>query len=543
MIKRIVLTIFAIMLAFSVKASNDALLNQLDSLMGNVEQLYAQKQMKIDMLKKSCASHFNEKESLLDLYHQIYEEYYVFQFDSAMTYVDKEITLAASIANHYHYDLGRLEKAELLSIGGLYSEALHTINEIDKNSIDPRLLFKYNLVFFHVYQLWSAYCNDQTYAPKYKEIANAHLRDAVSLLSEDNPSYNYYMGEYYIYIERNDKKALEYYFKVLRHQPVASREYAMASFAIANNYSANNDMEKYEEYLIKACISDLMNCTRESLALQDLAMYLYKRSHQNIYRAEKYINFAMEDAKEFNNRLRMIEISHKLPVIVATYREMVTSQNQYLRIGLFSISILSLLLIVLLYFFFRQNKQLAFHKHQLAHKNDLLTTLNGKLHHLNEKLLNTNTHRERLAKLYIDLCAKYIDRLSKFELLVCRKIKANQVHDLLSMTSSSKLSEEDAATFMRQFDRAFIDLYPTFIEEFNALLKDDEKVIIKQDGYMTTELRIFALVRLGVKESAEIAALLFYTPRTIYNYRSAFKNKAKNRDTFEDDVVKLCTVI
>ena len=122
-----------------------------------------------------------------------------------------------------------------------------------------------------------------------------------------------------------------------------------------------------------------------------------------------------------------------------------------------------------------------------------------------------------------------------------RKIKANQVQDLMNIASSSKLSEEDAATFVTRFDSAFLDLYPTFVDEFNALLREDSSIVIKRNGRLTTELRIFALIRLGVKDSSEIAALLFYTPRTIYNYRSSVKNRAKNRDTFEEDVIRLCT--
>ena len=148
-------------------------------------------------------------------------------------------------------------------------------------------------------------------------------------------------------------------------------------------------------------------------------------------------------------------------------------------------------------------------------------------------MIDTNKQRERLAKLYIDLCAKFIDRLSKFELLVHRKIKVGQGNDLLNMTSSSRLSDEDSATFLLQFDTAFLDMYPSFIEEFNALLKPEEQVKPAHSRRLTT----------GVKDSSEIASLLFYMPRTIYNYRSAFKNKALNRETFEEDVEKLCTVM
>ena len=116
-------------------------------------------------------------------------------------------------------------------------------------------------------------------------------------------------------MEHNDKKALSHYFRVLKEIPVNSRYYAMAAFAIANNYSANHQPEKYEEYIVQACISDLKNCTRENLALQDFAMYLYQKDNENLSRAERYINFAMDDAKAYNNRLRIIEISQKLPII------------------------------------------------------------------------------------------------------------------------------------------------------------------------------------------------------------------------------------
>ena len=279
------------------------------------------------------------------------------------------------------------------------------------------------------------------------------------------------------------------------------------------------------------------------MALQDLAMYLFKQKDENMEQAERYINIAMEDAKTYNNRLRILEVSQKLPVIVSTYQHTVTCHNKYLRLALWSISLLVVAMLVLLYFVVRQNKLLTSRRHELSHSNQQLHSLNGQLHALNGRLLDTNTKRESLAKLYIDLCAKYIDKLAKFELFVRRKIKANQINELLSVASSSRLSEDDAATFLRRFDHAFLELYPSFITEFNTLLKPGEQVIPPKADQLTTELRIFALIRLGVNESSEIAALLFYTPRTIYNYRSAFKNKALNRETFEAEVVKLCTVI
>lgn len=526
----------------SMADTNGKLIQRIDSIIDNITQIYGKKQARIDFYK-SMAHKSQKPETLLSAYDKLYDEYFVFQFDSAMVYADKAITLADRIGDKFHHDKCRIEKASLLGVGGLYGEAVALLDEIDSTHLDNELRFDYTIAYYFIYTYWADYCHDYYYSPRYHERANNYLKQAVTMLRPTDSYYNFFWGEYFIYVERNDKRALEHYFKTLSTAPVESRWYAMASYAIANNYSANNNNNKYEEYMLRACISDLLNCTRENLAMQDLAMYLFKKGDDNILLAERYINFAMDDAKNYNNRLRIIEISQKLPVIVSTYREKLSSQNNIMRFALFGVSILFAFVVVLLYFYSRQNQLLARQRHELSESNNLLSSLNDKLNTLNSRLLDTNSRRERLAKLYIDLCAKYIDRLSKFETLVKRKIKVGQVNDLLNTASSSRLSEEDAATFMNSFDTAFLDLYPSFVDEFNALLRTDGQIVPSHKGRLTTELRIYALIRLGVKESSEIAALLFYTPRTIYNYRSTIKSRAINRETFECDVEQLCRVI
>lgn len=526
----------------SMADTNGELIQRIDSIIDNITQIYGKKQARIDFYK-SMAHKSQKPETLLSAYDKLYDEYFVFQFDSAMVYADKAITLADRIGDKFHHDKCRIEKASLLGVGGLYGEAVALLDEIDSTHLDNKLRFDYTIAYYFIYTYWADYCHDYYYSPRYHERANNYLKQAVTMLRPTDSYYNFFWGEYFIYVERNDKRALEHYFKTLSTAPVESRWYAMASYAIANNYSANNNNNKYEEYMLRACISDLLNCTRENLAMQDLAMYLFKKGDDNILLAERYINFAMDDAKNYNNRLRIIEISQKLPVIVSTYREKLSSQNNIMRFALFGVSIIFAFVVVLLYFYSRQNQLLARQRHELSESNNLLSSLNDKLNTLNSRLLDTNSRRERLAKLYIDLCAKYIDRLSKFETLVKRKIKVGQVNDLLNTASSSRLSEEDAATFMNSFDTAFLDLYPSFVDEFNALLRTDEQIVPSHKGRLTTELRIYALIRLGVKESSEIAALLFYTPRTIYNYRSTIKSRAINRETFECDVEQLCRVI
>lgn len=530
------------------KAETQALYQKLDSVIAKREQYTQDKEQKIDMIKKS-ARVVTDKITLMKLYNEIYNEYNHFRFDSAMTYAKKGIELAIKEKNDYYYYLNTIHEAMLLATGGLYSEAKANLDQLTENKMDSTLLYEYNLAQYWLYTYWSDYSNDSEYRTVYWENKIKYLKRTVPLAKKYPNDYNYLMGEYFMYIVGDGHKSLPYYNKVIENKPYNSRLYSTACFAISCIYAALGDEEKHEEYLIRTVITDVVTPVKENLSFQELAMLLFRKGGDSqLKRAEQYIQLSMEDAKFYNNRLRIIENSNKLPAIISKYKEMMKEQNDKLRSSLTWTIILLLGLIISLTFIIRQNKLLSKHRRKIAESNRQLTELNDELSLLNSglkqsnsKMQETNVKREALAKLYIDLCSKYIERLSKYQKLVCRKIKANQVNDLLSTMTSSRLSDEDASTFMHNFDKAFLDQYPTFITEFNSLLQPEHAIKTKNNT-LTTELRIFALVRLGVKESSEIANLLFYTPRTIYNYRSMTKNKAINKESFENDVLHLCSM-
>lgn len=529
-------------------AEIQALYQKLDSVIAKREQYTQDKEQKIDMIKKS-ARVVTDKITLMKLYNEIYNEYNHFRFDSAMTYAKKGLELAIKEKNDYYYYLNTIHEAMLLATGGLYSEAKANLDQLTESKMDSTLLYEYNLAQYWLYTYWSDYSNDSEYRTVYWENKIKYLKRTVPLAKKYPNDYNYLMGEYFMYIVGDGHKSLPYYNKVIENEPYNSRLYSTACFAISCIYAALGDEEKHEEYLIRTVITDVVTPVKENLSFQDLAMLLFRKGGDSqLKRAEQYIQLSMEDAKFYNNRLRIIDTSNKLPAIISKYKEMMKEQNDKLRSSLTWTIILLLGLIISLTFIIRQNKLLSKHRRKIAESNRQLTELNGELALLNSglkqsnsKMQVTNVKREALAKLYIDLCSKYIERLSKYQKLVCRKIKANQVNDLLSTMTSSRLSDEDAATFMHNFDKAFLDQYPTFITEFNSLLQPEHAIKTKNNT-LTTELRIFALVRLGVKESSEIANLLFYTPRTIYNYRSMTKNKAINKESFENDVLHLCSM-
>ena len=534
------------MASISIHADNAALYELLDSVVANRAAYTKKKEVYIAKMIKAIPS-TKDINMRLQLYDNIYNEYHYLRFDSAMAYVKRGLEVAEAVHNDYYTQLFILHKAALLSSAGLYSEAYNLLYKLDDRPILPALAYEYNLTLYWLYTYWSDYTMDSEYRGIYWGKKLEYLRRTVKLAKDRPNDYNYLMGEYEMYVTGNHAKALQYYLKVLRAEPNDTRLYSTACFATACCYQYFKQYDKYETYLIRTAITDIIAPVKENLSLYTVAGWLFS-TDGDIKRAETYVSVSIEDAKFYNNRLRIISSTDKLPEIVSRFKDKLNAKNRKLRWALGTGIFLFLTLIIAAGLIVRQNGLLVKRRKQIARQNDMLvglngelSVLNGQLRQRNENLVDVNQHRENLAKLYIDLCSKYIDRLNSYQKFVVRKIKVNQINDLLSTTSSPRLTEADAATFLNGFDKAFIDLYPTFIKELNELLLPGNEVRLK-DGNMSTELRIFALIRLGVKDSSEIPNLLFCTPRTIYNYRSALKAKAKNRETFEDDVRKLCTV-
>ena len=549
--KRSLLYILFLLLPTTLYAGSKTqqLRQKLDNLLEQRKTLIDNKNKDINRLKKNLTTSENTLKRL-QTYEQLFEEYYVFQFDSAMTYLNKGIKLAKETQNTYYYNSNTISKAELLSIGGLYSEAIHEIEQVDTTGLDKAQHFEYYFSLFRIHTYWADFCNDKTYTPTHRLKAQEYLKKAMPFCDETAKTYEYYLGEYAVFVLNNPQTARSHYIKAIKQLPQNSRFYAMSCFALSGSYGNEGNTEKQEEFLLLSSIADIENCTMENFALQNLAMYIFEHNKDELDLAQQYIQTALEDAHFYNNRLRIIEISSKLPVIVSSYQQTLNQRNKVQMTAIIVISLLLLFLLSAVFYIVKQTKRLSLQQQELQKNNNQLSELNRQqkelntqLHDLNALLVDTNSKRERLAKLYIDLCAKYIARLKKQQTLVKRKIKANQTTELLSQLSSERLSEEDAATFLSRFDKAFLDLYPDFTEKLNSLLLPEGQIQNKSTDELTTEQRIMALIRLGVKESAEIADLLFYSPQTIYNYRSVLKGKAINKETFEEEVMKLCRVI
>lgn len=544
--KILFITFLLLLLPSFVNADNQQLLTQLDSALKAKPAVAKAKHERIALFRNSLDRR-NDPKVRLKAYNDIYQEYYVFNYDSAMLYVSKGLKLAKAVGENYYIHHFTLQEARLLVVAGLFTEAMDILDSVNEATLEQNLKFDYYFTFYRLYINLSEYCKDDTYQPIYRKRATEYLVKAMRYLSRDDRYYQYYIGEYYTNVKADNEKAKVCYQQAIKDSSMNSRVYAMSCYMMAFIYKAKGDKEKYEEYLIRSSIGDALSATKENAALQTLAVLLCSSSKRDYDRAQRYITESLGDAKFYNSRLRIIETSRNLPYVISQYQEEIARRSTIQIIAICAISLLTIGLAVMLFLFFRKNRRLIYTRNVLKLTNKSLADsiqkqgkLNQQLSTVNKQLVDTNKRRERLARLFIDLCNEYIIRLGNFQFYVKRKIKANQVQELLSHISSTRTSEKDAQIFYRRFDDAFLSLYPDFVKQFNGLLQEGQEVVPRKEGTLNTELRIFALVKLGIKDSSEISNLLFYSPQTIYNYRSSVKNRAKDRDNFEENVRNLC---
>lgn len=511
------------------------LLVLLDSYVDKRDEFSKQKEKKIDQLKLKLRT-AEDIPQRLALLNSIYREYYTYHYDSAMVYVNRGLALSENENDTYYIALNKINRAAVLSTGGFYSQSEELLEDINKKGVPEQLKQYYYYTRTWLYNYWEAFSSKSEFMSYYHKKKFDNIKLTVEATNiKDVALHAYLSGELAFLINPMSKAVLQFYTKALKNSRVDSRVHASAAYCVARYYRELGDMQRYEKYIIEAAISDMVCPLKENLALQEFSTYLYEKDQKYADRAARYIYCSMEDARFYNNRLRMLEISSVLPIIATANQEALAHKERIVRGVLAVVSFLSLMLLATAIFGYKQNKWLAGSRREVK-------TQNRQLKELNERLVATNHRRETYMRLFMDISAVYIRKLMEYRKLVSRKIKANQTADLLKTINSYKLAEEEATTFYTRFDRAFTELYPSFVDELNSLLLPEGRIALPSPNTLTTEVRIYALMRLGVTESQEIATLLFYSTQTIYNYKSAMRTRAVNRETFEEDINRLCHV-
>ena len=540
-----IICILSIMLPYNLWAGNrlDSLLLVLDKTI-NIHQTFTEEKenringLKAELLKAQIPAEAYQWNLSL------FTAYKPYICDSAIHYLNQNIALAEQINDRNKENECRLLLSLLLNSSGMFKEATDMLEMVDRHFLSAERLTEYYLCYHNIYSELAFHTQDKASAKRYRakaEIYSDSLKAVIDPHSE--LFYNHLEGSYRN--SNNYGKALEVNNIRLQKARFGTPEYALVTFHRALIMEYEGKYEEQKSYLALSALSDIQSSIKDHASLWMLAQLLY--ADGDIERAYRYIRFSWNETSIYNARLRSIQSAGILSLIDKTYQGLVEKQNQKLRNYLILISVLVILLVIALAFIYKQMKKLAVARNHLQSANEQLKDLNKELQNMNSCLQSTNMElsesnhiKEEYIGRFIKLCSTYIDKLDAYRRMVNKKIGHGQTDELFAITRSPNALDEELNELYNNFDTAFLQLFPDFIEQFNNLLVEDEQIIPKKGELLNTELRIFALIRLGITDSTQIAEFLRYSLNTIYNYRAKVRNKAQvPRDDFESFVLRI----
>lgn len=529
--------------AESVEKEIPQLLATLDSILVQTGELASQKELKIAQLKKKLSNAANLEEEFW-INKMLYDESFVFNADSAMKYVDRNIQIATEFKKKDWQDEWLINRSFMFAATGLLKEAGEVLEKVDSTSLSDGLKLSYYYQRSYLYSHLGQYMGDQKQVNNkyYNEFENAN-KHMLALVRPKDPLY------WWCVASCNELSPGDSLFSALENVVLSShhntRLDAMNAYGLSNMYKRLGDKEKTMIYLIYSAMADLRVCNRDIASLQELSSLLYDTG--DIDRAYAYMNYCLKAALLYPNRVRIINISTELDKIYANYQQRDIRWRNSLQNYLYVVTFFSIILVLALIGLYRQTKKLRksrteldsanhslnqhvvelsqMHK-QLALANQELQNLNELLRSANQKLQESNDVKEGYIGYVFSICSNYISKLDEYRKNINRKLKTGQFEEARQLTDNSSLTQNELKDFYANFDAIFLRVYPDFVADLNSLLRPEEQILLKDASELNTEVRIYALVRLGINDSVKIADFLHCSPQTVYNHRLRMRNKA-----------------
>lgn len=519
------------------------LLATLDSILVQTGELASQKELKIAQLKKKLSNAANFEEEFW-INKMLYDESFVFNADSAMKYVDRNIQIATELKKKDWQDEWLINRSFMFAATGLLKEAGEVLEKVDSTSLSDGLKLSYYYQRSYLYSHLGQYMGDQKQVNNkyYNEFENAN-KHMLALVRPKDPLY------WWCVASCNELSPEDSLFSALENVVLSShhntRLDAMNAYGLSNMYKRLGDKEKTMIYLIYSAMADLRVCNRDIASLQELSSLLYDAG--DIDRAYAYMNYCLKAALLYPNRVRIINISTELDKIYANYQQRDIRWRNSLQNYLYVVTFFSIILVLALIGLYRQTKKMRksrteldsvnhslnqhvvelsqMHK-QLALANQELQNLNELLRSANQKLQESNDVKEEYIGYVFSICSNYISKLDEYRKNINRKLKTGQFEEARQLTDNSSLTQNELKDFYANFDAIFLRVYPDFVADLNSLLRPEEQILLKDASELNTEVRIYALVRLGINDSVKIADFLHCSPQTVYNHRLRMRNKA-----------------
>lgn len=521
----------------------DSLLLKLDQAIKERPIYMEQKELKLVELKRQLHRQIPDEERFAIL-GTLLDEYRSFNTDSALHMAEEREQIAIRLGNREYIDNARMNKADVLGMTGMYKEVMDLMRNIHIDRLPVDIHPYYYHIYRTVYGLMADYAVTAYEKKLYTELTDKY-RDSLLLVNKDNLLIHTLIQSDQYNVRNEYDKAIRLLTDYLALQKDYEHNVAICAYTLSESYRLKGDKEKEKEYLIVSAMADMKTAVREYISLRKLAVLLYQEG--DIERAYSYVKICMEDAAACNARLRKLEILEIFPIINDAYQQKTEKQQEQMKWALVSISLLSLFLLLAIFYVYKQMKKVAAARREVIDANKRLKELNDELHLSNAQLKEANHSiaensylKEEYIGRYMDQCSVYLEKMDNYRRSLGKIAATGNVEELYKNIKSSKFIEGELKEFYTNFDNTFLQLFPTFVEDFNALLADDEQISLKAGERMNTELRIFALIRLGITDSVKIAQFLRYSVTTIYNYRTKVRNKAAgDRDLLEQEVMTI----
>jgi len=540
---KIILFIFSLFCLPTLAATTDELLLKVDNAIEQRAAIKLEKDKKISLLKRELAMASAGQRGAILLEEELFKEYSIYNTDSALFHANQMWTAALGANDKEHLAWAARHRVAALTTSGMFKEASELL------ATHRTLLHQppYRQSYYHLCRTLYGYLTDYAASSaernEYRALTDLY-RD--SLLATYPPSAGLYklMSADKLTAHNQAAKAVSV---LLTIKETPDRHFnAACSFTLGEAYEQLGNSEKALDAYLVSATHDLLTGTREYISLRKAATLLFKRG--DVARAYRYLSVCMEDAKACNCRLRIVEILDVFPVINEAYQQQQQRHQRLLIGGIIAISLLSVLLFAAFRYAVKKRKQqaetqkaLSEANHQLKNKNEQLLASNREVKQKSDEIAENSYLKEIYIARYMDQCSTYLEKMEQFRRHVRKVADYGSKQELkAALTSSSKEIEEELSEFYSSFDDTFLELFPSFVSDFNALLQEGDAILPKQGQKLNTELRIFALIRLGITDSVKIAQFLRYSTTTIYNYRTRTRNKARgNRDELEKKVMNI----
>jgi hypothetical protein len=526
-------------------SERDSLINELNKAITNAKLYDAEKNKRIEGLKLIYKSEEeNQPEAQYNICLKLYEEYKSFKFDSAFVYAKKMERLAARLNDSSKKNIARIKISFILLSAGLFKETYENLTKINTSEDQPNSVrAEYYSLMCRYYLDLGHYNNDIYYTPAYTAQRNLYIDSALALYPPGSFDKYHFTGLKSLK-EGHVKKAYTELEALLNRPGLTQHEVAIIASTLGSIYLDDGQIAKSINYQIRAAVADIRSSTKETYAIFNLAQLLFEQG--DFERASVYIEKAIDDASFYGARLRKVQVSTILPIIQGKKINYVENQRKlWITYGAIA-SFLLLLLIFLLIIIYRQFNKLKKAKQtitdahvNLREANANLHRANADLHQLNSRLSEANKIKEEYIGYFFNINSEFFLKINRFKRSLEKKINDRKLEDVRTIVNSINVNQEKEE-LLKSFDKVFLKLFPNFVREFNALFHEEDQVKLKDSEFLNTDLRIYALIRMGITDTEKIAQILEYSVNTIYTYKAKIKHKSiVSKEDFEKRIMDI----